>query len=265
MNTDVVERYDYKGYSILVERDSDPMNPRKEFDNAGTMICAHDRYDLGDVKGLKSSEDLLSHMGQQCSGWDALLERQEKRAAASLISYDNLEYWRQFERDCHEEKMSLIQKHLIVLSCFLYDHGGITMNCHGFSCGWDSGQVGFIYITRKQAVEEWGKKICSKKVVERATKYLEGEVETYDQYLTGQVYGRRVLKPANPALVEALGDIRDVDDDDREEIDSCWGYFGYEETQEDSELVAEGKNIVDWDIENQPKKELENLVNAVMQ
>ena len=41
-----------------------------------------------------------------------------------------------------------------------------------------------------------------------AKKILEGEVETYNQYLTGDVYGFILEKP------------------DGEHIDSCWGFYG---------------------------------------
>ena len=46
-----------------------------------------------------------------------------------------------------------------------------------FYCPWDSGQVGFIFISRAKAVAEWGKKLCTAKVKEMATKCLEAEVE----------------------------------------------------------------------------------------
>ena len=37
----------YKGCTIEIEQDPDPMNPRTEYDNLGTMICCHKRYNLG--------------------------------------------------------------------------------------------------------------------------------------------------------------------------------------------------------------------------
>jgi hypothetical protein len=248
-----VERYLYKGYVIVIETDEDPMNPREEFDNAGKMICCHSRYNLGDEQ-FKSHEELLNHMGEQCKDWEALLARQEKRAEKSTIGYQNTAYWDQFSKERTEEQLELIEKSLIVLPLFLYDHSGITMNTSGFSCGWDSGQVGYIYITRKKAVEEWGKKVCTKKVVERATKYLEGEVENYDQFLTGEVYGYRVLTPLNPGDIEEGDDPNSEEFDElREETDSCWGFYGYEQTKEDSEMVKEAKSHVDWHIEKQKK------------
>lgn len=94
------------------------------------------------------------------------------------------------------------------LPLYLYDHGGITMRTGPFNCPWDSGQVGIIYLTREQVKREYSwTRITSKR---RATleSYLRAEVETYDQYLTGQVYG---------FVVENW---------DGDDIDSCWGFYG---------------------------------------
>ena len=42
----------------------------------------------------------------------------------------------------------------IALPVFMYDHSGITINTTGFSCRWDSGQVGIIYMTKAKAAEK---------------------------------------------------------------------------------------------------------------
>jgi hypothetical protein len=82
------------------------------------------------------------------------------------------------------------------------------MNTTGFTCRWDSGQVGYIYIDKEKALKEYGGKIFSRQLKKRLTSYLEGEVEVYDQYLTGDVYGFQLLDPEG------------------EEVDSTWGFFG---------------------------------------
>lgn len=46
----------------------------------------------------------------------------------------------------------------VTLPLYLYDHSGITMNTSGFSCPWDSGQVGVIYCTNADIRENWGVK-----------------------------------------------------------------------------------------------------------
>ncbi len=43
-----IESIKYKGHTINVLYDFDPQNPRTAWDNLGTMLCNHSRYNLGD-------------------------------------------------------------------------------------------------------------------------------------------------------------------------------------------------------------------------
>ena len=183
-------------YLIEIYPEDSPSSPR-EWDNLGTMVCFHRRYTLGD-KHDYSFRDYNS--------WDEM----EK----AIIKNENVG---------------------VILPLYLYDHSGITMNTTGFSCGWDSGQVGFIYISKEKILKEYGGKIVTKKLKERVEGYLKSEVNTYDQYLTGDVYGYKVFK------LETC----DKGCEHREEIDSCWGYYG-----EDS-CMEEAEGIVKWHIENE--------------
>ena len=103
----------------------------------------------------------------------------------------------------------------ICLPIYIYDHSGITINTTGFSCPWDSGQVGLIYCTKERARSEWGRVYR-----QQALACLRGEIETLDQYLTGQVYGYVVRDPQG------------------EELDSCWGFYG-----DSADCMAEGEAV----------------------
>ncbi len=76
----------------------------------------------------------------------------------------------------------------VILPLYLYDHSGITMNTTGFSCPWDSGQVGWVFVSKKKVREEYGVKRITESLVEKVTEILKGEVKTYDMYLTGELY-----------------------------------------------------------------------------
>lgn len=102
----------------------------------------------------------------------------------------------------------------VILPLYLYDHSGITMSTGPFSCPWDSGQVGYIYASKEQITKEFGK---GKMALEKAKKLLEAEVEEYDYYLTGQVYGIKVLEKVHCDSCEH---------DDMKELDACWGFIG---------------------------------------
>tara|TARA_R100001510_G_C7640504_1_gene198170 strand:- start:665 stop:1246 length:582 start_codon:yes stop_codon:yes gene_type:complete len=110
------------------------------------------------------------------------------------------------------------RKDVVILPLYLYDHGGITMNTTGFSCPWDSGQVGFIYVTHETIRKEFGVKRVSKELREKVKGYLKGEVNVYDQYITGDVYSFFIYQKETCNL-----------GCEHEEFeDSCGGFFGYD-------------------------------------
>jgi hypothetical protein len=117
----------------------------------------------------------------------------------------------------------------VSLPLYLYDHSGITMSTGSFSCKWDSGQIGWIFVTKEQVRKEYNVKKISKDLIEKVTRVLEGEVETYDQYLTGDVYGYRISKI----------DVCDKGCEHKDEIDSCWGYYGIESVEEEGNSMLE--------------------------
>ena len=99
----------------------------------------------------------------------------------------------------------------ISLPLYLYDHSGITMRTSAFSCQWDSGQVGFIYVPITKVKAEYGWKVLTAKRRAQIEQYLRNEVETYDHYLTGNVFGFELEK-------QVAGEW--------EPEDSCYGFFG---------------------------------------
>ena len=157
--------------TISIEREDNTESPR-EWDNMGTMIAFHTRYNLGDDDhGFKASD---------YNGWDEM--------EAAII--------KQYGKDC------------VILPLYLYDHSGITMNTTGFSCPWDSGKVGFIVASAAKVRECFMVKRITAKVRARALESLKGEVETFDQYIRGDVY-YYVVK-----------------DDQGKVTDSCGGFYG---------------------------------------
>ena len=94
---------------------------------------------------------------------------------------------------------------MVILPLYLYDHSGITMNTSGFSCAWDSGQVGWIYADYDMIRDNYGE--VTPETISKAKNLLESEVEEYDHYLTGQCYGYKLYENDS-------------------EIDTCYGFLG---------------------------------------
>lgn len=124
-------------------------------------------------------------------------------------------------QDCISAAQEAEKNGDIVLPLYMYDHSGITISLSPFSCPWDSGQVGFVIIRRQKMLQEFNSKRFTQFLKKRALYIAEAEVETYDQYLRGEVYGYKV-DPSG---------------------DSCWGFYGLED------CLAEAKSVVDSMVE----------------
>jgi hypothetical protein len=101
---------------------------------------------------------------------------------------------------------------------FLYDHSGITISAGSFSCPFDSGQVGWQYITDAALKAEWNGDR------DKATKYMDATLKTYDDYITGEVYGFIVEKGIPGITTYADGTSETTVRWEHE--DSCWGFIG---------------------------------------
>lgn len=163
---------------LKIINDFDPFNPRKEFDNLGKMVCWHRRYNLGDKKTEYFEDD----------------------------------------PEAFQEHMKAHPNDYFILPLYLYDHSGITMSTGSFSCPWDSGQVGYIYVSKEAIRKEWGVKRISPKLKKLILDNLRSEVNTYDQYITGDVWGFELVREHTEECEIAPGE--------EEDLDSCWGFYG---------------------------------------
>ena len=149
-------------YTINISYDEFADSPREAYENLGTMVCWHRRYNLGDE---------------------------------------------QPKLEPHEFYREILRKGDVFLPLYLLDHSGLTMSTSDFGDPWDSGQVGWIYITAEKARKECNWKRLTKSRRDALKKWLKAEVEVYDEYLRGEVYFAEILE-------------------DGETIDSCGGFYG---------------------------------------
>jgi hypothetical protein len=194
-------------YTLEIEQ-SDYADDPRSWDNLCTMTCWHRHYSLGDKHNYDGIEDFFQTLCKEVlnKGYDETAEL----------------FWRDMLKMLQESDLILIK------AINMYDHSGITVstsNCYPYNDYWDSGVVGFIYVTKKTIFEERGD-ITEENWKERADKYLEGEMKTYDQYLTGDVYGYKLTKTVIeqetcPHCGEVIKEY-----EDEEEVDSCWGFYG---------------------------------------
>lgn len=156
--------------TVKIYYDDDPTNPRTDYDHLWHFWLTHRRYNLGD-------------------------DGVDPPPVDDPYSTDDVLRWARRERG---------EAHAI----YMYDHSGLTISLTPYSCPWDSGQVGWAYLTREEILKEYGGKVVTRRNRQLALELLQHEIDEYDSYLRGEVYG----------FV--------VEDADGNDINSCWGFVG---------------------------------------
>lgn len=248
MREQPVETIEYRGFNINIYQDDMSEDPR-DWDNIGRMLCKHRDYNLGDpvehAKGKgrarypRDAEEIVEIMLAAVTGENK----------ASTIR----EVW-EYGRGNSKKFSGFVEAGLyicarklpVILPLYLYDHSGISMSAgsNGVNFnrrshnafdpgGWDTSSVGFIFCTWEDVEREYGVGPDKDGVepIQRAERYLRGEVETYSQYLEGSVYGY-VIEPKDNNQIAC--------------DDSCWGFYGYD--WDNNGLLENAKPSIDYAI-----------------
>ena len=113
----------------------------RDWDNYTKLICFHGRYNLGDKHEYNHND---------YDGWDEM-----------------------------EQAILRKEKDVVWISpLYLYDHSGITISTSPFSCPWDSGQVGFAIVTKRDIRKLQGCKRVTKDIIAKVGDWAESEIKT---------------------------------------------------------------------------------------
>lgn len=212
---DAVREYVYKTFRIQVIQDEDPINPFMDWDGNPSVAAFHRNYDL-------SSKDV------QCGNYVSHKRKNPK-----------------YTFDEPEDLIEFIQSEevLAAVDLYLLDHSGLWLSSGRFDCdpqGWDTSRIGYMFITKSHVKEWYGEeKEITDEFVAYLYKQLDQSVELYNDYLTGNVYGYKILNG-----------------EDGEEMDSCWGYYG---DDRESGLLDQAKGVVDYEVKELYKRRKEQM------
>jgi hypothetical protein len=120
------------------------------------------------------------------------------------------------------------RKDVVALPVYMIDHSGIALSTSSFNDPWDSGQIGYIAVTREKALKDYGRRV-NRRTIERQ---LRAEIEVYSAYVQGEAYGFVVRDPMG------------------REIHSCWGFLG---TDGMKCAIADAKSLIDYEIKEEVK------------
>lgn len=142
-----------------------------------------------------------------------------------------------------DDENGRLSKEFLALNIYLpvygYEHSGMSISTgrgYPFNDRWDSGLFGIIAVSKDKIRKEYGCRRVSKKLREKVLDILRAEVETLNRYFNGEVYSY--------AVADRNGDI----------VESCCGYYSYEDCEQDAV----------WEAESLVKKEAERLEECMM-
>ena len=163
--------------TIKIYFDEFAESPR-EWSPLGTLVCSHRKYDLSDVPFPQAGEH------------------------GSLLA-DFKEYLK---------TISLTLNDIIYTPVYMYDHSGIALSSTPFSCKWDSGLLGYHYVSKSTIHTEYSVKRISPKLHKSIISVLDAELEVYNHYVQGNCYEFRIFDSEDEFVDSCGGFIGDLDD-----------------------------------------------------
>ena len=169
----------------ILTYDDSPSHPRRDQDTVATIAAWHLRYTLSDQRTKQTPGEFKLGLWQDAV--PGLLDGLECRTG-SLDNAGGVVRKRVLETPYPG----------VIKPLFIYDHSMIALSTRDFRDPFDSGQVGWVYVTPERIRQH-------DLSPERAERIIEDEVTILQEYINGMVY--LVLLQRYGQTVEAQGDI----------------------------------------------------------
>ncbi len=140
-----------KLYKLSIAIDYNPIDPR-EWDNYTKIYCEHKSYTFPQE---------ISIDNEYCNSWDDVIDEIQNQ-----------------EKDI-----------ILIKPIYMLDHSGISVDLRDYNDKWDSGQIGFIWTTKKLM-----KKAGLKPTVSEADKLIKQEFKSWKKYIEGEIYSYCIEK-----------------------------------------------------------------------
>ena len=213
ISKEYVERYiNNDGDTLLLVNDEFPLNPMEDWDMLMKYYTWENRY----IPMQKGASEFSSPEAWYDSimGEDAFYKQKEKsqenNRSAVGFAYDLC--------------ANLDKKGIYALPILKYEHDLVKYYIGDSVDRWDGGVVGFAWRDKKELCKEYGvKKLSQKLKTETIEKVVESELKAYTNFANGEVYGFELYSR----------------EDGEDVIDSCYGFIGYDSTDDLFKAVLE--------------------------
>ena len=137
-------------------------------------------------------------------------------------------YYKSEDYNSWEDFKKVLVKHFdpyLILPLYMYDHSGFCFDTKPFGCKFDSGQIGFVIVTKESYRECFDKKRISYKNQDVVLDIIKSEIQEYQYYVNCECYEYVISKTDTNEIIESVG-----------------GYLGYKNCQTEGEKVLEYYN-----------------------
>lgn len=206
ISKEYVERYiNNDGDTLLLVNDEYPLNPMEDWDMLMNYYTWENRYISMQKRANQFSDE--EDWYDSVMGEGAYL-RQAKKSKENNRSVVGFAY---------DLCANLDKKGIYVLPILKYEHSLVRYYIGDSVDRWDGGVVGFAWRDKKELCKEYGvKKLSQKLKAETIEKVVESELRAYTNFANGEAYGFELYSRENG----------------EDPIDSCYGFFGYDSTDE---------------------------------
>jgi hypothetical protein len=209
---------------LKIYQDDIATDPRADEhrDHFSTFACFHSEHRLGDRFTESTKDDFLDALAREVlHGYGQTLEIIYRMfCPGGELTDGYLSAEETFRRQVLDERCLLLPLHFRD-----YGSGALRFWAGGHAARWEGDAFGWAYVTHEEIRREYdipeGEPV-SQEVVEKALQLMAAEVEEYAQYLSGDVYGFRLVR------LERDEDGEPIEDEEAEELDSCWGFYGHD-------------------------------------
>lgn len=206
ISKEYVERYiNNDGDTLLLVNDEYPLNPMEDWDMLMNYYTWENRY-ISMQKGANQFSD-EEDWYDSVMGEGAYL-RQAKKSKENNRSVVGFAY---------DLCANLDKKGIYALPILKYEHSLVRYYIGDSVDRWDGGVVGFAWRDKKELCKEYGvKKLSQKLKAETIEKVVESELRAYTNFANGEAYGFELYSRENG----------------EDPINSCYGFIGYDSTDE---------------------------------